>query len=428
MIKIFYNLLFLIFFVLSSPYYFWRLWRRGSWQENFWQRFGNYSDALRKALRGKQTVWFHAVSVGEVNLCIQLVNKFISQHPEYHVIVSTTTTTGMAECQKKLPNSITKIYYPVDFPFAVKRALNIFHPQAIILIEAEIWCNFLWEASKRNIPLYLFNARISDRSFGRYQKVGFVFRDIFKNFKAIGVQDASDADKLVSLGAKRENVTITGNLKFDGAPTTCDDKINVPSMLRKLHIPEDAPILVAGSTHAGEEVLLVQMVLRLRKKFPKLFLILVPRHMERCKSILPELNATGIRTFLRSELDTREITAAPDCLMVNTTGELRYFYGVATLTFIGKSITAKGGQNPIEPAALGKPVLFGPNMQNFTSIVRTFKRHNAAIQVTDFEDLAQKIEQLLTSAEERKIIGNNARNVVLQSQGGVERSCQLIQF
>lgn len=423
--KLLYNILFLIFFIFTAPYYFWRLWRRGNWQRNFSQRFGHYSSAIGDTLKGKHIIWFHAVSVGEVNLCVQLILRFVQYFPEYHIIASTTTTTGMAELEKKLPISITKIYYPIDWIGSVKKALNAFHPEAIILIEAEIWPNFLWESSARNIPLYLFNARLSDRSFRRYLKAKFIFQNIFKNFTAIGVQDQNDKEHLLALGASPDSITITGNLKFDGASLVLDHRLDVPAMLDKLGIQRDAPILVAGSTHAGEEVLLAEMALRLKKQFPHFFLVLVPRHFERCKSIVPELKATGISFVLRSEIE-KATMSKPDCILVNSTGELRYFYGVATLAFIGKSITAKGGQNPIEPAALGKPVLFGPNMQNFTSIVRTFLKNKAVVQVGNIQELEQQIVLLLSNSKLCHSLGENARTTVIENQGGVERSVEIL--
>ena len=214
----------------------------------------------------------------------------------------------------------------------------------------------------------------------------------------------------------------------DGAPLTLDDKLDVPQMLTLLGVPSDAPVLVAGSTHAGEEVLLAEMALRLKAQFPNFFLILVPRHFERCKALLPELKATGIRFILRTEMPDGlpSHSGGVDCLLVNTTGELRHFSGAATLCFVGKSLTAKGGQNPIEPAALSKPVLFGPNMQNFSSIVESFLSHDAVIQVADTNKLEQQIVSLLTNPSRRNMLGAQAHEVVLQNQGGVERSVQIL--
>ena len=425
--KFCYNLIFLAFFIISAPYYFFRLWKRGNWKQNFLQRFGKYSLTLHPK-ENDRIIWFHAVSVGEINLCVRLIEEFKNCCPQFKILASTTTTTGMAELKKKLSDDIIKIYYPIDYKSIIQNAYNFFSPEAIILIEAEIWPNFLWEAQKRKIPTFLLNARLSDRSFSRYMKAGFIFKEIFSSFNAVGVQDENDKKNIISLGALPQNVTIAGNLKFDGTSTTLDKKLDVPALLKKLHISPNDQILVAGSTHSGEEILLAKMALRLKKRFPHFFLIIVPRHFERCKSVIAELKTAGIRTILRSDLDSNipSFNETPDCLLVNTTGELRYFYGVATLTFIGKSLTANGGQNPIEPAALGKPVLFGPNMQNFRSIVRSFLSNNAAIQIQNAEELEQQIVSLLSNPNFCQTLGHNAYNVVIENQGGIKKSVEIL--
>lgn len=425
--KLFYNILFLIFFIVSSPWYLWRLIRRGNWKKGFAQRFGFYSSSLTNKIR-PQTIWFHAVSVGEVNICAELIKQFSVQFPQFQIIASTTTTTGMAEIQKKLPQEVIAIYYPIDFPFCVQRVLNLFKPQAIILIEAEIWPNFLWCAAQKNIPLYLFNARLSQKSFRRYSKAKFIFRGIFSSFHGIGVQNEIDREHLISLGAKPENISITGNLKFDGVRLKLDNHLNVSQLLSQIGVSADSPILVAGSTHSGEEILLAQIALRIKRIFPNFFLIIVPRHFERTKIIVQELQKTDIRFTLRTEITDQTHTSPGtyDCLIVNTTGELRFFYEAATITFIGKSLTAKGGQNPIEPAVLEKPILFGPNMQNFRSIVHSFLSADAAIQITDSEDLEKNIIYLLKTPERCKSLGTNARQVVLKNQGATERSIAIL--
>lgn len=429
MIRLIYNVLFWIFFIVTAPYYFLRLWKRGNWQKNFGQRFGFYSNDLREKLRGKKNVWFHAVSVGEVNIVVELIKKFRAEHSDFNIVATATTTTGMAELQGKLGDSISSFYYPIDWGYAVHKALNLVKPQAIILIEAEIWPNFLWEATRRNIPLYLMNARLSDRSYARYKKALFLFEKIFSSFTAIGVQNTIDREHLIALGADPKCVHITGNLKFDGASNKLDNKLNIPLLLSKIGVNDDAQIIVAGSTHAGEELMLAKICKRLSKQFPKLFLILVPRHFERCKDVVSELKVADIHCALRSEIKdtTHSSNVNYDCLLVNTTGELRYFYGVAQIVFVGKSILAKGGQNPIEPAALGKAVITGMNMQNFTSVMRSFRRQNAIIQVTDEQELEKVFIDLLKHPEECNELGNRALDVVKSNQGGIELSCKVLQ-
>jgi len=427
-VRTLYNILFLIFFAVSSPYYFWRMKRRGGWRHNFGQRFALYDAALKQALTNRHVIWIHAVSVGEVNLCTQIIQALEPRVPNAKFVVSCTTTTGMAELKSRLPTRVSKIYYPVDRRKFVRRALATVNPQAVILVEAEIWPNFIWRVRDLQIPLILANARLSDRSFPRYKKFRFLFRPLFGAFTGVGCQNEEDARRLREVGCQPEAVRVVGNLKFDAAKFTEQRTLDVRGMLRQIGVPDDALILVAGSTHDGEELLLTEMARRLREKFPKLFLILVPRHFERCPELAQKLRARGVQFMLRSEIfsSTKVEPGALDCLLVNTTGELKFFYEPATVVFVGKSLTAIGGQNPIEPGAQGKAIIFGPNMQNFTDITRAFLRRNAAVQVKSPEALEVAIGELLADAERRAALGRAALEVVAENLGAVERTVEMI--
>ncbi|MEI7534782.1 MAG: 3-deoxy-D-manno-octulosonic acid transferase [Verrucomicrobiae bacterium] len=426
--RIVYNILFLIFFALSSPYYFWRMRRRGGWRQNFGQRFASYDPSLKQALTNRHVIWLHAVSVGEVNLCTQLINALEPRIPNVKIVVSCTTTTGMAELKRRLPTRVSKIYYPVDRSKYVRRALATIDPEAVILVEAEIWPNFLWRAASLKIPVFLANARLSDRSYPRYKKFAFLFRPLFRSFAGVGCQSELDAERLRAVGCQPGSVQVVGNLKFDAAKFTERSTLDVRGLLRQIGVPDDALILVAGSTHDGEEILLAEMARRLREKFPKLFLILVPRHFERTKDIGQKLKARGVKFMLRSEIYSRSQLPpnALDCLLVNTTGELKFFYASAAVAFVGKSLTAFGGQNPIEPGAQGKAIVFGPNMQNFADITRAFLAKNAAVQVKNPEELERVIGDLLGDAPHRAALGRAALDVVTENLGAVERTVDMI--
>ena len=427
-VRTFYNILFLIFFALSSPYYFWRLRRRGNWQRNFGQRFAKYAPTLKQALTNRHVVWLHAVSVGEVNLCTQLIRALEPRVPNVKIVVSCTTTTGMAELRRKLPTHVSKIYYPLDRRKFVRRALATINPQAIVLVEAEIWPNFLWRAQDLKIPLFLTNARLSDRSYPRYKKFGWLFRPLFAGFAGVGCQNEHDAQRLRAVGCRPEAVRVVGNLKFDAARLFEPRRLDVRELLRQTGVAEDALILVAGSTHDGEEILLAEIADRLRVKFPNLFLILVPRHFERCNDLGPKLKARGVKFAYRNEIlpDTHRSPGEVNCLLVNTTGELKFFYEPATVVFVGKSLTATGGQNPIEPGAQGKAIVFGPNMQNFTDITRSFLTKDAAVQVRDSKALEQSLAELLANPARRQELGRNALEVVAENLGAVERTVEMI--
>jgi 3-deoxy-D-manno-octulosonic-acid transferase len=426
--RTFYNILFPIFFALSSPFYFLKMWRRGNWQNGFGQRFGQYSSKLKQSLTNRNVLWLHAVSVGEVNICTQLIRALEPRAPNLKIVVSTTTSTGMGELRRMLPLHIEKIYYPIDSRKATRRAISILHPIGIVLVEAEIWPNLLWTAKDWNVPVFLVNARLSPRSFRGYKRFGFIFRKLFKTFAGVGCQDKNDAERLRELGFPPEKIQVVGNLKFDAAKLDNRRFLDVHGMLAQIGVKPGAPILVAGSTHAGEEAILAEVLLRLRKTFPDLFLILVPRHFERGKEVGGELERRGVKFIYRSVItaETRHEPGELNCLLVNTTGELRFFYEHASVIFVGKSLTAEGGQNPIEPGALGKAMVFGPNMQNFAAIAETFVQRNAAVRVCDAAELEKALSSLLADENRRKELGKNALQVVRENLGAMERTVEMI--
>jgi 3-deoxy-D-manno-octulosonic-acid transferase len=380
------------------------------------------------AVTNRHTLWFHAVSVGEVNICTQLIKALEPRLPNMKLVVSTTTTTGMAELEKKLPSHILKVYYPIDFPWAVERALKVVHPEAIVLVEAEIWPNFLWGAYKRGKPVFLINARLSNRSYRGYRLLGFLFRRLFSGLAGVGCQNETDAAKLRRLGCEADAVRVVGNLKYDAA--TLDEKplFEVPKLFEKLGVPPGSLVLVGGSTHAGEEGLLAEVYQRLREKYPNLFLVLVPRHFERAGQAGADVLKRGLKVVYRKDIteQTRHGEGTVDCLIVNTTGELRYFYEYADAVFVGKSLTSEGGQNPLEPAAMAKPVVFGPNMQNFTAIAEALKQNGGAIQVANQDELQAALERLLADPELRKQTGRKALAVVHENLGAIRRTCDMI--
>ena len=427
-VRLLYNLLFPVFFLLSAPYYFWKMWRRGGWQRGFGERFGRIEAGKLQTLKDARVLWLHAVSVGEVNVSLQFIAALRPRLAGWKFLVSTTTSTGMGELEKKLPADVQRIYYPVDFPWTVRRALDSVRPAAVVLVEAEFWPNFLWQTKERGLPVFLANARVSDKSFRGYHRAALLFRKLFGNFTAVGAQNDADAARLRELGCRADSIHVTGNAKFDAAAPSGDASLNVPALLRQLGVPDDAQLLVAGSTHAGEELLLAKMFLRLRERIPKLFLVLVPRHFERTKAVVEELRPTGIRLALRTEL-TDGKTFSPgtvDSLLVNTTGELRHFYRHASVVFVGKSLTAVGGQNPIEPGALGKAMLFGPHMENFRPIAAEFVANDGAVQVPDAVALEAAFVTLLSDPVRREQLGTNALRVVQRNQGASERTAEII--
>lgn len=423
-----YNILFTIFFVLSSPYYFWRMQRRGNWVEGFLERFGLYETKLKQALTNRQVVWLHAVSVGEVNICTQLIRALEPRLPNLKFVVSTTTTTGMERLRAELPAYVSKVYFPIDRRKYVARAMATLKPKTIVLVESEIWPNFITRARNMRIPVFLVNARLSNRSFRGYRRFGFFFRPLFAAFTGVGAQNEADAARLREVGCRAEAVRVVGSLKFDAAKLEERRPLDVLGILRQLGVPAAAPLLVAGSTHAGEEEILADIYLRLRQRHSDLFLVLVPRHFERSREVGRALESRGVKFAYRNEItaQTRHRDGELQCLIVNTTGELKYFYEHATVIFVGKSLTAEGGQNPIEPGALGKPMVFGPNMQNFAAVTQSFVAQDGAVQVRNATELETALAELLADETRREQLGSNAAKVVRENLGAIERTVDMI--
>jgi 3-deoxy-D-manno-octulosonic-acid transferase len=424
----FYNILFAVFFGLSAPYYFLRMWRRGNWREGFHQRFGRYSSKVKQAVTNRHVLWIHAVSVGEVNLCTQLIKALEPRLPNLTIVVSTTTSTGMGELHKRLPSHIQKIYYPIDDRECTSRALLTIHPEAIVLVEAEIWPNFIWRACDLRIPLFLVNARLSERSHRGYRRFRSLFRPLFESFSGVGCQDEHDAARLRELGVRAERLRVVGSMKYDAARLEERRVVDVPRVLRQLSVPEGARILIGGSTHAGEEAVLAELFLRLRQQFPNLFLILAPRHFERGREVGRELETRRIKFVYRSQMSvtTQHKPGEVECLLLNTTGELRYFYEHGDVIFVGKSLKAEGGQNPIEPAVLGKPIVFGPHMENFSAVAKAFVEHKAAVQVQNEAELEAALAAVLADGHRAAEMGRSAQEVVRANSGAMERTVEML--
>lgn len=432
-----YNLLFFLGFVLLSPYYLWRMCRRGGYAKDFGQRFACYKPAVRAALAKGNAIWIHSVSVGEKNAVALVIQRLRERFPESPVVWSTTTSTGYAGIQEFESQGITRIYYPLDFPPIVRRALALIRPRALILVESEIWPNMIRILSRRNIPVALINARISRRSHRRYLKLGRLARETFGQLRLVAAQEPEHVERLAALGVAKERIHPVGSLKFDAAiPKPGAAKFDPWEVLAPLGVRRDQPILFGGSTWPGEERVLFDLLHELKPEFPGLFLVVVPRHFERAKEIVQEAKQKQVKFVLRTEMEAGRGAKAPpplndktECLIVNTTGELSTFYEVATAVFVGKSLfeKEKSLQNPIEPAALGKAVIVGPHIESFEAIVQKFLMADAMIQVRDAAELKSEVRRLLREPDHRNRLGRSAQRVVEQNRGAVERTVRLLE-
>jgi len=430
MIWILYNLLFPIAFLLLLPKFLSRMARRGGYKKHFEQRFGIYGHGTTARLADGAHTWIHAVSVGEINIALGFIEAYREQNPDALFVLSTNTSTAHAIGKEKLAACDVLIYFPLDMPFIMKKAFNAIHPLKLILVECEIWPNLIREANRRGIPVALINGRISDSSFRGYSKLRAFIRCLLPMIDPICVQGRQDAERMLAMGARPEAVKTLGTAKYDLPLPAADADALARAVLQQAGIPGDALILLGGSTWPGEEEALCKIYKTLREKHPELFLVLVPRHAERRDEVVGAIEGQGLTCSLRSQG-----ASFADVLVIDTTGELMSFYAAADVVFVGKSLCEHGGQNPIEPALFGKPIVVGPNMENFPSVMDDFLSANALRQVDSFpptpeglrqasQALEKTLSDLLNDPSAREQLGASASQLVETRRGAIDRMVQ----
>jgi len=407
---------------------------RGGHLSDLWQRFGFFTEVTHEKLRTlrerSSILWLHAASVGEVGMATKLVRELLRVNPDLGIVLTTTTPTGFAEAMKvatKHPGQLVPLYSALDGWFIVRRFIKVIRPSQMVLVESEIWPNVLYACVRRGIPVSIVNARLSPRSEARYQKVKPLAEAVFSMFSRVYVQEPEDISRWATLGVLPENISHPGSIKFDtkGQAEPVAQMAVFAGLLSQLGWPEEASILLAASTHPGEEVEIAKVFLKIKATHPYCRLLVVPRHVERGAVLLEELRATGMSTVRRSTLqlpvDHTSQNATPDCLLVDTTGELRAWQYLATAVVVGKSFLAKGGQNPAEAVMAGKPVFFGPHMENFESLVRHLKSRGGAIQVSTFAKLEEKLLHLLRHTETAEHIAIAGQEALRPHEGATRR-------
>lgn len=422
-VRLFYNLFFPIVLVLLLPGFLLRMLRRGKYRHKFGQRFAIYSARVRQKLSPGGWTWVHAVSVGEVLIALKLIREMKQQDPDLRVVLSTTTSTGYVLANRQRCDWLEPIYHPVDFYWIAQRAIRLIKPKLMILVEAEIWPNLTAEAKTQGAKLVLVNARLSQRSEKRYRLIRWLAAPIFNQLDLLCVQEPLDRGRWQSLGVKPEKILLTGSIKFDEAAPTRAARDFRP-VLRDFGVAEDAPILLAASTHPGEEEIVGRAFLKLREKFPQLFYVAIPRHAERGKDVRDQLEKLGLSTALR--VGDPYPVAHPEALVVNTTGELRDWYACATAVFVGKSLTVKGGQNLAEPVAAGKPVVVGPNMQNFSTLVAQLVREQGIRQVPDESAIDSVLEDFLSNPEQTRELAARGAHCLEEHRGATKRTAEAL--
>ena len=419
----FYRILFIPLLVLASPYYLWRMLRRGGYSEGFIQRFGLFPSLPLKT-PGRRRIWIQAVSVGEIEAIGPLLQR-LKANGQTEVILTTTTSTGYRIAQDRYKELCIGIgFFPLDFwPFSLM-AWSRIAPDKIILAEGELWPEHLQQAKNHNVPAYLINARLSDKSFARHQKFKSITQNLLKQFSWIGAGSEEDARRLKIICDIENQIEVTGNLKFDvsaDGPLSIDDKNKLRSQLGFGNSSETI-VLLGSSTWEGEEAVLVKALKNLRDTGVDARLLLVPRHAERRDSVLKLLEGSGLNYHQRSVKGPQ----APEGTIIHlgdTTGELRQLTRAADLAFTGKSLPPHdGGQTPIECAAAGVPVIYGPHMTNFKSICQGLEKNRAAIKCTDADEV---LKEILTLSRDRNLLTQMSTAGVAwhkSNQGATERT------
>jgi len=363
-------------------------------------------------------IWVHAVSVGEVAAASPLLKTIRERYPSKEIVLSTITDTGRKVAMERAPGGTHIVYLPFDIPLVLNPVVKKLRPEVLIVIETELWPNMFRVFRENEIPVILMNGRISEKSFRGYKRISFFMRKVLSDVNFFGMQAEEYADRIRSLGVDDMRIKTLGNFKFDSKPFS-----RIPEWATKL----TGPVITAGSTHAGEEELMASLYVELKKNFPDLNLILAPRHPERFREVEEMLRAGGHSFMKRSAFETQgpDIPAIRgEIILLDSVGELSAIYGITDIAIIGKSFRGHGGQNPLEAASWGRPVLCGPHMENFP-VIRDFYKEGAAVEVSE-EGLCSQLKELLLHPDKASGIGSKARELYNKNSGAVERAMEVI--
>ena len=408
----FYQILLVFFFSIFWPFFIQKI-RKG-----LKQRLGFLNKSAKK-VRNENLIWGHAASVGEVVAMGNLIRAVKRECPDYNFVISTLTSTGQAMARKVIPDARAFIYFPLDFSCIVGRVLDTIKPKLFIIAETELWPNFIREAKRRRVPIMVANGRISTESFRKYKMVKFFMSRVLENIDLFIMQSQMDAERIISLGADASTVTVTGNLKFD---------VGTDIFLRpgNSNLESDRVIFVAGSTHRGEEETILDVYREISKFYPHIVLIVAPRHPQRVSEVEKLLRSRNFKFVRRTELSSPvQGNVLNQIILLDTIGELTRFYALARIIFVGGSLVPVGGHNILEPASLGKGVLFGPYMENFEEVAQAFISRGAGRVVSNREELLNSILELLANPEELERMGRAALEIVKAHKGAAEKSAIL---
>ena len=416
-IRALYNLAFVFMAVLYLPIFLIKIKQEKYPKILIKERLGMFSDEWINKINQKKVVWIHAVSVGEVLAAEKFLKNWLSSDKERHFVISTVTPTGQKIAKKMEEPRVSVCYFPFDLTFVVRRFLKILKPECLLMMETEIWPNLIMEAGLLGVPVGIINARLSQKSFKRYKAFSYFFQEAWKKISFVLAQDEENSSRFRALGIGGSNVGVLGNMKFDQGEWN-EDNTEKDSSRKKWGFSKDDYVIIAGSTHPGEERLIARVFGRLKREMSNIKLLIAPRHIERSLKILEELSKFKFEVRLASKLlsDSKQ-----DILILDRLGVLRDLYEIADIVLMGGSWIKHGGQNPIEPACYRRVVLHGPHVFNFKKIYRELDKAKGAIQVLDEETLFCEIKELLFSEEKRSLVGEKAYKIVNSLRGASRR-------
>jgi len=423
MIYYLYNFLLTFLLIVTIPYFLLRSLISKRFRMALPQRLGFFQSPCLQ-----RPIWVHAASVGEVFCSIPLLKKIKNEFPQSNIVLTTITAAGNETARSYLSETDQVLFAPIDHPFIIRRTIKKIQPSLLLIAETELWPNLLRSCGKRGIPIILFNGRVSQKSFRRYLLFKFFFKECLKYISLFLMQTEEDRTRMVQMGGKSQNARTVGNLKFDQTFPPCAQEA-LMEMSKALHLQGKEKILIAGSTHPGEEEILVGLYKELKKTDPDLVLILAPRHLERLEEVERILKKEALSWLRKTSLGmatSQSEQRRPEVILLDTMGELMSIYSLGTLVFVGGSLVPIGGHNPLEPLFFRKCVLFGPYMFHFSEITRRLIEAGGAIQVSGKEEVFSRVKHLLSDEEARKELGEKGHQFLRRHQGATERMLEEI--
>ena len=418
------DIIYLLALIAISPKILYRVITQNRYRQGWSQRLGK----ITRNFPDKKCIWIHAVSVGEVNATKTIITELKKNLPEYEIIISATTDTGIERAQKLYGNQLTVFYFPFDFSFVIHRAFKNLKPSICLLMELEVWPNFTSRAAKLNIPVVVVNGRISDRSFPRYSLVKFFVKPTFKKVTLFLAQSKEYADRFIALGGHHKTAIITGSLKYDTAPIT--EKVEGADKLAEQLNITNQRLWVAGGTGPKEEKSILDVFKKLKKQdsYSNLRLAVVPRKPERFDEVADLIKKSGFELIRYSKIKAGEKsgTSQDAIILGDTMGDLRKFYSLANVVFVGRTLVPMGGSDMMESAAMGKCTIFGPHTFNFKETVKSLLQEKGAIEVKNGDELYKKIQKCLNEPQFAQQIACNGQKVIKDNQGATQKSIDAI--